>query len=86
MKYTINEWVLVTQTNEIKKVVDSELILDKEIYYMEDKSCFESSQLTIIEKNEVMDRLINKNVHNLVDYFSNRQDFTKCVQEYLRCL
>jgi hypothetical protein len=45
MKYKINESVITLTCKSVKEIIDSEIILDVEIYYMSDKTSYSSEQL-----------------------------------------
>jgi hypothetical protein len=45
MKYKINESVITLTCKSVKEIIDSEIILDVEIYYMSDKTSYSSDQL-----------------------------------------
>ena len=45
MKYKIGEIVVTNSNNEVKTVVDFEIISDVEIYYMNDNTSYSSSQI-----------------------------------------
>jgi hypothetical protein len=66
MKYKVGEIIITCLTNEVKTIVDSEIISDVEIYYMDDSTSYSSIQifsakeflgdnLTIFEKSIVME-------------------------------
>jgi len=46
MRYNINDRVVVVSSNENKIILDCEIILGTEIYYMTDKTSYSVSQLT----------------------------------------
>lgn len=45
MEYKIGEVVITYSTNEVKTVVESEIISDVEIYYMDDLTSYSSTQI-----------------------------------------
>lgn len=45
MKYKIREVVITYSTNEVKTIVESEIISDVEIYYMDDLTSYSSTQI-----------------------------------------
>lgn len=54
MKYSINEEVLVINSNLPKTIEDSEIIDGEEIYYMTDKTSYHSDQIQI-SKNKFIE-------------------------------
>jgi hypothetical protein len=45
MEYKIGEVVITYSTNEVKTIVESEIISDVEIYYMDDLTSYSSTQI-----------------------------------------
>jgi|688.fasta_scaffold729653_2 diphthamide biosynthesis methyltransferase len=45
MEYKIGEIVITISTNEVKTIVESEIISDVEIYYMDDLTSYSSTQI-----------------------------------------
>jgi hypothetical protein len=71
MKYSIGDTVCVIKTNEIKKIIDFEIICDVEIYYMLDNTSYSENQLQQITSEETfkIKLEINKEiVHEFIDY------------------
>jgi hypothetical protein len=50
MEYKINEVVVTFSTNEVKTIVESEIIGDVEIYYMDDLTSYASHQIFSAKK------------------------------------
>ena len=50
MEYKIGEVVITFYTNEVKTIVESEIISDVEIYYMEDCTSYSSDQIFSAKK------------------------------------
>jgi hypothetical protein len=50
MEYKINEVVVTFSTNEVKTIVESEIIGDVEIYYMDDSTSYASTQIFSAKK------------------------------------
>jgi hypothetical protein len=49
MVFNINDSVFVLKTNEIKKIIDSEIVSEIELYYMSDKTAYPIDELTPID-------------------------------------
>jgi hypothetical protein len=49
MKYSINESVIVLSSKSVKEIVDREVILGVELYYMSDNTSYSSEQLINID-------------------------------------
>lgn len=64
MKFQVNEFVSVIRTSEIKKIVDSELIDNQEIYYMDDNTSYHLSQITV-------DNSLSLDNKETLDYFGD---------------
>jgi hypothetical protein len=45
MVFKINDSVFVPKMNEIKKIIDSEIVSDVELYYMSDKTAYPVDEL-----------------------------------------
>jgi len=50
MEYKIGEVVITYSTNEVKTIVESEVISEVEIYYMEDCTSYSSNQILSAKK------------------------------------
>jgi len=50
MEYKIGETVITFSTNEVKTIVESEMISDVEIYYMYDSTSYSSTQIFSAKK------------------------------------
>jgi len=50
MEYKIGEIVITISTNEVKTIVESEIIGDVEIYYMDDLTSYSSTQIFSAKK------------------------------------
>jgi hypothetical protein len=50
MEYKIGEVVITYSTNEVKTIVESEVISEVEIYYMEDCTSYSSNQIFSAKK------------------------------------
>jgi hypothetical protein len=50
MEYKIGEIVITISTNEVKTIVESEIISDVEIYYMDDLTSYSSTQIFSAKK------------------------------------
>lgn len=50
MEYKIGETVITFSTNEVKTIVESEMISDVEIYYMDDLTSYSSTQIFSAKK------------------------------------
>lgn len=64
MKYEIGQLVFVYEENKFKKIIDSELIENIEIYYMSDKTAYPSNKLikmNELETKESLDDFLLKN-------------------------
>jgi hypothetical protein len=71
MKYKIGDLVTVIKTNEIKTIVDCEIILGIDIYYMSDISSYSEDELLKITTEEIFMRKLKnnkENIINLIDY------------------
>jgi hypothetical protein len=69
--FKVNDSVFVSKTNEIKKIIDFEIICDVEIYYMLDNTSYSENQLQQIASEETfkIKLEINKEiVHEFIDY------------------
>lgn len=64
MKFQVNEFVAVIRTSEIKKISDSEIIDNQEIYYMDDNTSYHLSEITT-------DNSLSLNNKETLDYFDN---------------
>jgi len=51
MKYNTGSSVVISGSMEVKKIIDSEIILGKEIYYTLDNQSYESEQIFLEYKN-----------------------------------
>ena len=65
MKFQVNEFVNVIRTSEIKKISDSEIIDNQEIYYMDDNTSYHLSELSV----EISLSLDNKETLNYLGDF-----------------
>lgn len=74
MKYSIGESVYVVKSGEFKKIVDSEVINEVELYYMSDSTVYPLNELTIFKKINSKEELNKKlldnkeRIINLIDY------------------
>jgi hypothetical protein len=74
MKYNIGEVVITFSTNEVKTIVESEIISDVEIYYMDDLTSYSSTQIFSAEKflSENRTSLVESILMEMEDDFVNR--------------
>lgn len=73
MKYKIGDLVIVIKTNEMKTIIDCEIISGINIYYMSDISSYSENQLLkiITEENFMYHLKNNKDkIIDLIDYKS----------------
>ena len=71
MRYKIGDLVTVIKTNEIKTIIDCEIISGIDIYYMSDISSYSEDELLKITTEEIfMCKLKNnkEKIINLIDY------------------
>lgn len=71
MEYRAGEVVILSSTNDVKTIVESEKIGDVEIYYMDDSTSYASNQIFSAEK------FMEKNMDKMVDsvLFEMRQNY-----------
>lgn len=81
MKYNINEFVIVKKDSLVKKIIDSEIIDNTEIYYMDDITCYPESQL-YVDKEKILLYLINKNKNKLKNLL-NLDSVTDNIKNYV---
>jgi hypothetical protein len=65
MKYNINESVITLTCKSVKEIIDSEVILGVEMYYMSDNTSYSSEQLIDL------DSFLNKIVTPLFEEVEN---------------
>ena len=67
MEYRPGEVVILFSTNDVKTIVESEIIGDVEIYYMDDSTSYASTQIFSAEKflTENMENICNAVVSEL---------------------
>lgn len=74
MRYKIGDLVTVIKTNEIKTIIDCEIISNVELYYMSDSTAYPSHELTkfknLNSKEELEKKLLDNKelIINLIDY------------------
>lgn len=71
MEYKIGETVITFSTNEVKTIVESEMISDVEIYYMDDFTSYSSTQIFSAKKflEENRDNLVKSILMEMEDDF-----------------
>lgn len=80
MKYKIGDLVTVIGTNEMKTIVDCEVISSINIYYMSDISSYSEDQLLQITTEEVLMYKLKNNkdkIINLIDYKTMAKNWAK---------
>ena len=83
MTYSKNELVLISKENVVKKIIDSEIVSNVEIYYMEDLTSYARHQLTKIDSYEIITKKVlekncdffkrNETLIAFQDWFNNVQ-------------
>jgi len=69
MRYKIGDLVTVIKTNEIKTIIDCEIISDIYIYYMSDISSYSEDELLKITTEEIFMCKLKNNKEKIINLF-----------------
>jgi hypothetical protein len=69
MRYKIGDLVTVIKTNEIKTIIDCEIISDIDIYYMSDISSYSEDELLKITTEEIFMCKLKNNKEKIINLF-----------------
>jgi hypothetical protein len=74
MEYRPGEVVILGSTNDVKTIVESEIIGDVEIYYMDDSTSYASTQIFSAKKflTEDIESLCNAVVSEMTQNYFNK--------------
>ena len=86
MNYSINQYVSISETGEIKKIIDFEKVLDKTVYYMNDNTSYGVHQLSFTDKSYVLSFFVDKNKEKILKYLSEKSegDIQRFLTHYLK--